>query len=401
MSNTLTQLWKDKPEFLDGKSMWQIIQFAGDGRLRDGSDASAELREWLSAIPLQRLRSCAEDCLAGSFDKSGEALQDIVNELGVRLGFNVTPGRYRGVKNAVGNDGLWTGGDGFSILIEVKTTDTYRINLDTVAAYRNQLVTRGQIRNDTSSILIAVGRQDTGDLEAQIRGSQHAWDIRLISIDALIRLAEVKEQLNDWTTSNKINLLLRPVEYTRLDAIVELLFATKQDLGNPETVVPPPEIDSAPETVKVNSSQLDAMREISIKRIESKLGVALVRQGRVSRSTSDGKIRLVCLASQRYEGPGGSGNYWYGLTVARYEFLCEAEAGYLVLVCGDSGKTFLVPHEQVTVWLPELYTTPANPASRDEIRHWHIYFNDYGDRVDLIKVGGGTMVDLSPFQLQE
>ena len=234
MTNTLAQFWKDRPAFLDLKSFRQIIQLAGDGRLRDGNKTSAEVREWLSAVPLARLRACAEDCLATTFDDNGHALQDAVNEIGIRLGFKVAHGRYRGTKNAVGNDGLWVGDDSFAFLVEVKTTDTYRVNLDTVAEYRNELIAAGKIDASKSSILIAVGRQDTGDLEAQIRGSQHAWDIRLISVDALLRLAEVKEQLNDWATSNKINQLLRPVEYTRLDGIVELLFATKQDLDTPE-----------------------------------------------------------------------------------------------------------------------------------------------------------------------
>ena len=167
MSHTLAQLWKDKPAFLDGKSFRQLIQLAGDGRLRDGSVASAELREWLSAIPLERLRSCAEECLSNSFEDSGHALQDAVNEIGVRLGFKVTAGRYRGVKNAVGNDGLWVGEDGFAILVEVKTTDTYRVNLDTVAEYRKKLIAEAKFDAENSSILIAVGRQDTGDLEVR------------------------------------------------------------------------------------------------------------------------------------------------------------------------------------------------------------------------------------------
>ena len=44
-----------------------------------------------------------------------------------------------------------------------------------------------------SSILIVVGRDDTGELEAQVRGSRHAWDIRLISADALVKLVNLKE----------------------------------------------------------------------------------------------------------------------------------------------------------------------------------------------------------------
>ena len=44
--------------------------------------------------------------LNGLFEKSGETLQDIVNELGRRLDFEVENGFYQGRTNAVGNDGL-------------------------------------------------------------------------------------------------------------------------------------------------------------------------------------------------------------------------------------------------------------------------------------------------------
>jgi hypothetical protein len=70
---------------------------------------------------------------------------------------------------------------------EVKTTDTYRIALDSIAGYRQKLLA-AKTFSEPSSILILVGRQDTGELEAQIRGSRHAWDIRLISVDALLKL---------------------------------------------------------------------------------------------------------------------------------------------------------------------------------------------------------------------
>jgi hypothetical protein len=211
MAKTLIEVWREQPAFLETKSFRQIIQLAGDGVLRDGSGAAQELRDWLSAIPLERVRSCIDECLAASFDGASHALQDATNEVGSRLGFKVAPGRYRGVKGHIGNDGLWNAADGFSILVEVKTTDVYRINLDTIAGYRDGLVSAGTIDSRKCSILIVVGREDTGDLEAQIRGSRHAWDIRLISLDALLRLAEVKEELDDWDTSTKINQLLRPV----------------------------------------------------------------------------------------------------------------------------------------------------------------------------------------------
>ena len=284
-------------------------------------------------------------------------------------------------------------------MVEVKTTDTYRINLDTVAEYRTQLIAVGKLDRAKSSILIVVGRQDTGDLEAQIRGSQHAWDVRLISVEALLRLAEVKVQLNNWSTSNKINQLLRPVEYTRLDGIVELLFATKQDLETPEIPVPPG-LEEKGSTVKsITPSDVEMAREDAVHRVEAKLGVTFVRRGRALRASSDGNTRLVCLASQRYQGPGGSDNYWFGVTRTHCDFLQDAAAGYLSLVCADTGKSYLVPREDLFGWLPKLLTTPSDPVSPEDIRHWHVYFNDYGNHVDVVQAGGGPIPNLRKFML--
>ena len=62
-----------------------------------------------------------------------------------------------------------------------------------IASYRRELIASAQLDEERSSILIVVGRQDTGDLEAHVRGSRHAWDVRLISVDALLRLMFLKE----------------------------------------------------------------------------------------------------------------------------------------------------------------------------------------------------------------
>lgn len=399
MGSTLLEIWKDQAAFIEGKSFRQVIQLAGDGRLRDGNQTSAELREWLAAIPLDHLRQCVEECLSTPFEDAALALQDAANEIGVRLGFSVRHGRYRGVKGENGYDGLWQAKDGFALLLEVKTTDTYRINLDTIAGYRNQLVAAGQVERTRSSILIGVGRQDTGDLEAQIRGSQHAWDIRLISIDGLLRLAAVKEELSDWETSNKINKLLRPVEYTRLDGIVELLFAAKRDLETPPIIAPPSGVEPPQIVGTVNSTNLEAARDSAVNAIGKRLSCTFVRQGRALRASSDGARRLVCLTSQRYQGPSGSANYWYGFTSAQREYLAEVGEGWVGLVCGDSGRTFLIPWKEFSEWLPDFLTTPPAPVEPGEVRHWHVYFNDYGSHVDLMKSGGGLMRDIRPFQL--
>jgi hypothetical protein len=138
----------------------------------------------------------------------------------------VEPGRYRGTRNETGFDGLWRTKEGEAITVEVKTTDAYRlslVSLDVAANYRKRLIRSGAVEEVRSSILYVVGRHDTGDLEAQIRGSRHAWDIRIISIDALVRLVRVKEELATQETMDRIRDILMPREFTRVGGIIDLL----------------------------------------------------------------------------------------------------------------------------------------------------------------------------------
>jgi hypothetical protein len=185
-SMPLVDLWKSSQ--IENKSVQQLLGFAGDGKLRDGNETSEEFRQLLAHIPSKLLTTYAEQCLTSLFIESGFALQDIINQAGRRLGFEVKDGLYRGVAGKVGIDGIWST-KGYSILAEVKTTDAYRLNLEITASYRRELIKREEITEKSSSILYIVGRSDTGDLEAQVRGSRHAWDIRLMHFDCkLLRI---------------------------------------------------------------------------------------------------------------------------------------------------------------------------------------------------------------------
>jgi len=79
-------LWNDSQGQLAQKHLQQIIAFAGEGKLLDGTAASTEFRELLRAIPLGEIKRDVDDCLGG-FNDGGLALQDAVNEVGSRLGF--------------------------------------------------------------------------------------------------------------------------------------------------------------------------------------------------------------------------------------------------------------------------------------------------------------------------
>src|SRR6266446_1051726 len=177
---SLTSLWKSQKDELSAKHVQAMVGLAGDGKLRDGSKASDEFCEFLTHVPSTLLARYANECLHDDkFAESSCALQDVINEVGRRLGFVVENGLYRGKVNDIGHDGLWRSDDSSAIILEVKTTDTYTIDLDTLANYRKSLAAQGRFDLEKSSILIVVGRSDTDSWEAQVRGSRHAWDIRM------------------------------------------------------------------------------------------------------------------------------------------------------------------------------------------------------------------------------
>ena len=127
---SLTSLWKSQKGELAIKHVQAVVSWAGDGKLRDGSSASEEFREFLTNVPSEILGRYANECLGEEkFSEASPALQDVINEVGRRLGFSVQNGLYRGKVNEIGNDGLWLSNDGSAIILEVKTTAVYTIDL--------------------------------------------------------------------------------------------------------------------------------------------------------------------------------------------------------------------------------------------------------------------------------
>ncbi len=114
---SLTELWLKNHKQIEDKHIQQIIAFSGEGQLKDGNITSTEFRNYLSHVPTEFIQKYAEQCLNNSFPGSGYALQDVVNQIGYRLGFIVTDGRYRGSSHLIGYDGLWQCSDSHTILV--------------------------------------------------------------------------------------------------------------------------------------------------------------------------------------------------------------------------------------------------------------------------------------------
>ncbi len=367
--NEIEQILSDQT-MLEQKRLSQIIGFIGDGKLKNGDD---RFRNFLKNISNDLLVRYAEECLDNAFKDSGLALQDVVNEIGARLGFKITSGLFRGNKNEIGFDGIWEQYEAWSLVVEVKTTDAYRIPLDIIANYRNRLIDTEKIAKLKSSILIIVGRDDTGELEAQIRGSKHAWDIRIISIDSLIRLLRIKESLSDESTAQKISIVLRPFEFTRVDQLIELLFLAIKDVEVEEKTDEFIEENTilVSDEKKERTTPVNFHEPVFIK-IREKLKVNFIKQSKSSYSSNDGKIGIIISISKQHP-PFNSqfdARYWFAFHPHQESFLEKYEESYACYGCGEAKIIFMIPLSFMKTKIKDMWKTKRGDS---DYKHVVIY----------------------------
>lgn len=239
-------------------SLKQVVSIAGNGDL-ETEQSKAELREFYSDIDLETMERLLFECFSkdkkDKFDTRGFAFQDLINEIGTRLGYDVTHGLYRERKNEVGFDGLWKDKDGYSIIMEAKTNDDYSISIESVTGYRDKLIFDHKVPKKKCSVLIVYGRDDKNALHNTVKGSDEAKSIRLISATALFQLLKIKEDRKSDTVQMQIYHMLRPKDYFVLDNLVELVFPeTDPEIPDVEDVDEP--VDKAEEAVDKGSESV-------------------------------------------------------------------------------------------------------------------------------------------------
>lgn len=392
----LLTLLKTDPAQVDSLSIEQVMALCGNGKLGDNSQCSIELREYLQIAKSDNLRKYIQACLQSSFERSGFVLQDIVNEFGRRLDYTVENGLYQGKSTVVGFDGLWFDSDGHCIVVEVKTTDAYRINLDTVTRYREALIAAGKIKNE-SSVLIVVGRQDTGDLEAQVRGSKHAWTVRIISSDAVAKLVALKEN-SELDSVGKIHELLIPFEYTKLDKIIEIVFTVAEDATTALKEEQAGDSDTLPSEQQVEIKQHHTSPEVisdlrsSIIESLTYAYAPLVKKSRALYWSADKTFRTAVTISKHYlEGEGG---YWYAYHSDWDKFLSEASQGLYVLGCIGRDEAYALPFQWIHSRVKYL-----NVSEREGKSHWHILLHPTEAGGLSLRLNNGQNESLDGFKI--
>jgi len=393
---SLINLWRANPEAVLRMTLPTVVRMAidPDDSLRDGSQGSLALRQFLTEIESNKLTSFATYCLESAFPESGQVLQDIVNEIGRRLGFAAENGRYRGVRNDIGYDGIWSA-NGLSLVVEVKTTDAYAINLDVIASYRDRLIDANRIPRDTP-VLIVIGRRDTSSLEAQVRGSRHAWSMRIVGIDALIKLMEVNLSTSSDEVTERIHTILRPFEYTRVDQIVDIVFTTAEDkeLQNEEAITPfVAELEQERRTQQRTPREIiDAKKVEALERLARREGCLIQKRRNSLYSDALDEVHAVIVVSKRYDDNG----YWYAYHEdPQRKFLQQGRQGFLLLAMTDQDFAFAVPFEILeSVW-SELHQT----VLRSGRVYKHLLTYEIDGRFLLRIRNVDTHVDLSPYRL--
>lgn len=399
----LLTFWESNKDAVLGMSIVQVVANAGDGTLRDAAPSSLELREFLRYVDASVLERYATHCLTQSFPNSGFVLQDVVNELGRRLGYKVSNGLYRGKVNAIGFDGVWQHPGSRQLVVEVKTTDYYNIDLSKVFAYREKLVATGDVAAD-SAVLFVVGRDDSNSLEAQIRGSRHAWDARLVSVDSLVKMVKVKESTDDQTTANRLRTLLEPLEYTRIDRLIDVVFETVADVqaassAEETSVVVEVPMDAVQGTAPkgeagaTSREDIKAVRDQVVAALSKSLGTQLNKETRTAYESDDETTRVVVAVSKRY--PHAAQAYWYAYHPYWQTFLEGTKNGLFVMACLDKQEAYAIPIEVLTPLLPKL-----NKTEKEDRSYWHIVLQDDSAGTALRLTRFGEVIPLTQYAIQ-
>lgn len=176
-----------------------ILNLVGPLDDATGENTSRErFREYLASQltgPAQ-VRDAVQTCVTNTGMQYARALQDLVNHLARLMGFDVEFGRYQGVVNQVGHDGLWRSGSRV-VVVEVKTTDAFVVDHSTVLNYITSLRAAQRISPSDDVIgLFVYARKDAKvqQLQNGILADKRTQELRIASVDAVVSLTELIRQ---------------------------------------------------------------------------------------------------------------------------------------------------------------------------------------------------------------
>lgn len=207
-------------------SLNEILDLVGPLDDSPGEDTPRErFRRFLhkNVHEVGEIRDHIEQCLRTPGEQYNRALQDLINFLGEFLGFTIEFGRYRGVQNQIGFDGLWKSSTGLHVVVEAKTTEVYAVKTATLVGYIDELISAKRVSSWDSALgLYVIGKPDPElrQLENAIIAEKRTHQLRVISVESLLSLAEIMSEYD--VTHNDVLVMLRP-SGPGIDALADLI----------------------------------------------------------------------------------------------------------------------------------------------------------------------------------
>ena len=365
----LNELFETSKETIKSMKIEQLVAIAGGAKkLNDNTETQKDLRDFFLKIEPEKLEEYSNDCINDSFENSGFVLQDIVNEIGRRLNFRVENGLYRGTINQVGYDGIWHLPN-YDYVIEVKTTSKFSIRLETIDKYRNELIKKEKISSNSSTLFV-VGRKDTLSLEQQIRGSKFSDSMRIIGLESLIKLMKIFTNSFSQDVEYKIQEILKPEEYTRVDNIVDIVFSTSLDKSLSDDINTENNEEDKDGIKKTSNRELIKLKRLEIAEAFSKTkNTNLLLRKTALFSNFDNSIKAAISISKRYEE---SNEYWFSYYEPMRQFLSVNES-FMIFGLLDKNYAFVIPKEKMEELKTDLNTTPERDNKK---QYWHIIFKE-------------------------
>jgi len=385
------------PAMAGEKSIKQIVQILGDGKLLDGGQTTFAFRDFLYNCDIERLEDYTKEIVTDSSD--GKIFQDIVNTIGKKIGFEVEHGLYQGKKNAIGFDGYWSQDD-LNLIVECKTTDAYRISMETLLEYSRRIRKEKNLSVEPP-VLLVVGRVDTGDIEAQIRGSRADDRISVIGAESLLMLAKSISELSDGPASKSLKSMLFPRDYTRLDGLAALITnlineAQQTSIDQAEGGLLPGDFDA--EIANSLSSDNQRLSASADELRERMVAAATVDLGQLEKGNSRSRAQYrtqsgevyYFIASKRYERTDQQ--FWYSVQNSWSSEWVQHGGG---LAIGLEGKRhfYMFNFQQVMEW-----TKSLNETVRPGRQYWHMALKESPDKIELILNKSETNQDLRDFE---
>ncbi|MEI9418759.1 pentapeptide repeat-containing protein [Mesorhizobium sp. Cs1321R2N1] len=141
---------------------------------------------------------------------------------------------------------------------------------------------------------------------------------------------------------------------------------------------------------RINTQMIIQKRKAIIAAMSSRLGDTLIKTSQAMYQNIDGKKRIACTISRRYNSRTP---YWYAYHPRWDDFLRGGSEGYFVLGCMDLSIAFSIPLQDIDRIVFDL-----NVSKTERRQYWHVHIGEPTENEYVLIVPRKNSVSLKPYE---